>query len=114
MDNIDGKCDLEYGIMSTGAVCVLNDESSIVLEEDGSVAVSEKREVDTGLHKNDILKWLDAFLADTAAEYLLKEAIFENLSKMDTVADKLIYIGQNAEDNNLRLALQEIIMNEEA
>ncbi len=80
-------------------------------------AVSEEATVqllNTGLHKNDILKWLDAFLADTAAEYLLKEAIFQNLSNMHTVADRLLYIGQNVEDNNLRLALQEIIMNEEA
>lgn len=67
---------------------------------------------DTKLYSNNIMKWLDTFLAETSAEYFLKEAIFNNLSKKSNIKERLLYIGQNIEDNNLRLALQEIVMNE--
>lgn len=63
------------------------------------------------LSKNDVYKWLDKFLMDCSAEYMLKEAIYNNLTKDIPLTEKLIYIGEKIQDQNLRLALQEIITN---
>ena len=65
----------------------------------------------SNLAQNDTIKWLDELLLDCYAEYMLKEAIYNALSKNIPVTEKLIYIGEKIKDTKLRLALQEIITN---
>lgn len=46
LDNVNGECELEDGIMSRGGMAVLNDSNSLIIADDGWIDVREKDSID--------------------------------------------------------------------
>ena len=46
LDDADGACELEYGIMSKGEICVLDDSKSLIISDDGSILPRETESID--------------------------------------------------------------------